>query len=402
MSQGAKPSEGETLRLEWRSPGELADNPRNWRRHPEAQTEGLVAVMAEVGWAGALLYNEETGRLIDGHARKALPEELTESGKMPVLVGRWTEEQEAQILATLDPLAAMAEADDEALAELIGSIDASDDVAVLLSRIAEDNALDIFDEDDPFSGGQDDGDERISQAPEVQKKWQVEPNDWWTLGRHRLYCGDSREVAESFTGDLLLADPPYGIEAVGGDGLVGAPGKIGPRKIGPRKYQQIAGDAKPFDPAWLLDLGERAIIWGGNHFASRLPESMRWLVWDKERPEGVTFGDAELAWTNLDGRTVSIVRWLWHGLARKGAGEGERYHPTQKPVGLMEEILKMFAKGEKWTVLDPYAGSGPVLLACERQGHTCIAGELEPMYCAVILERWSALTGEKPKRADAT
>jgi hypothetical protein len=60
------------LRLEYRSPAELAENPRNWRTHPEAQTRALADVMAEVGWAGALLYNERTRRLIDGHARRKL------------------------------------------------------------------------------------------------------------------------------------------------------------------------------------------------------------------------------------------------------------------------------------------------------------------------------------------
>ncbi len=63
----------------------------------------------------------------------------------------------------------------------------------------------------------------------------------------------------------------------------------------------------------------------------------------------------------------------------------------------MEEILEMFA-GPEFVVVDPYAGSGPVLLACERKGHSCTAGELEPMYCAVILERWSKMTGQGPKR----
>src|SRR5260370_40602406 len=58
------------LRLEWRSPSELAENPANWRRHPDAQLAALSDVIAEVGWAGAGLYNERTGRLIDGHLRR--------------------------------------------------------------------------------------------------------------------------------------------------------------------------------------------------------------------------------------------------------------------------------------------------------------------------------------------
>ena len=103
------------LRLEWLTAKELADNPENWRRHPQAQSAALEGVMAEVGWAGALLYNEATGRLIDGHLRK----KVAKGQKMPVLVGSWTEEQERKILLTLDPIAAMADRDQDQLLSLL-------------------------------------------------------------------------------------------------------------------------------------------------------------------------------------------------------------------------------------------------------------------------------------------
>src|SRR5260370_41634912 len=97
-----QPVPAPALRLEWRSPAELAANPANWRRHPETQIAALTDVITEVGWAGACLYNERTGRLIDGHARQKIA--LAQgTDKVPVLIGDWTEEQEAKILATLDP-----------------------------------------------------------------------------------------------------------------------------------------------------------------------------------------------------------------------------------------------------------------------------------------------------------
>jgi len=110
------------LRLEWIEAGSLKANPANWRRHGEAQISALKATMAEVGWAGALLYNERTGRLIDGHARKDSVEPET---AVPVLVGNWTHGQERRILASLDPLTGMAEADEQALAELLEQVDLS-------------------------------------------------------------------------------------------------------------------------------------------------------------------------------------------------------------------------------------------------------------------------------------
>jgi len=104
------------LRLEYLDPAELAANPANWRRHPPSQVAALKVVLAEVGWAGALLFNERTGRLIDGHARR----EITKPGeRVPVLIGSWSEEAERKILATLDPLSAMASADQEKLLTLL-------------------------------------------------------------------------------------------------------------------------------------------------------------------------------------------------------------------------------------------------------------------------------------------
>jgi hypothetical protein len=125
------------LRLEYRSPAELADNPRNWRRHPDAQLAALSDVIGEVGWAGACLYNERTGRLIDGHARRKVA--LTQGAdRIPVLVGDWDEAAEAKILATLDPLGAMATADAAALDALLRDVQTgSQAVGDMLTELAE-------------------------------------------------------------------------------------------------------------------------------------------------------------------------------------------------------------------------------------------------------------------------
>lgn len=126
------------LRLEWRSPAELAENPANWRRHPTAQLAALTDVIAEVGWAGACLLNERTGRLIDGHARRKV---AVDQGvdKVPVLVGDWTEDQERKILATLDPIAGMAEADAAALDALLRGVQTgSEAIATMLDGLCVD------------------------------------------------------------------------------------------------------------------------------------------------------------------------------------------------------------------------------------------------------------------------
>src|SRR5436190_23172669 len=88
----------ETLRLVWMDPAELVENPQNWRRHPEAQLSSLTDAISQVGWAGACLWNERTGRLIDGHARKKVALEQG-SKAVPVLVDNGTEAQARLILA---------------------------------------------------------------------------------------------------------------------------------------------------------------------------------------------------------------------------------------------------------------------------------------------------------------
>jgi hypothetical protein len=97
----------------------------------------LSDVITEVGWAGACLYNEATGRLIDGHARNKVAYSQG-CERVPVLIGSWSESQEAKILATLDPLSAMAEADPVKLDELLREVQTSSQaVADMLEELAE-------------------------------------------------------------------------------------------------------------------------------------------------------------------------------------------------------------------------------------------------------------------------
>lgn len=105
------------LRLEWRDPAELAENPHNWKHHPREQVASIDGLLSSVGWAGALLLNERTGKLLDGHARRSLAS--ARGGPVPVLVGSWDEAQEKLILAYLDPTGWTSIADRTKLNELL-------------------------------------------------------------------------------------------------------------------------------------------------------------------------------------------------------------------------------------------------------------------------------------------
>ena len=253
--------------------------------------------------------------------------------------------------------------------------------------------------------------------PPVEIETSIQRGDLFRLGRHRLLCGDSTSaedvgrLMEGKKADLLLTDPPYGINIVN-TGRVGidAPagfGKVGTRgMVKARTYHSIEGDDHPFDPRPFLDLAPVVMLFGGNNFASRLPDSPAWLVWDKKAEKGAdhnNFSDVELVWTNLKQKSCPIYRHLWSGLLREGDRNVElkdRVHPTQKPVGLIAAILSDHSNPGA-LCLDPFLGSGTTLVACEQLGRTCYGMEISPQYCQVIIDRWEKLTGQKAEKVDA-
>jgi ParB-like chromosome segregation protein Spo0J len=118
--------------------GLLRPNPRNWRTHPQAQQDALRGVLAEIGYAGALLARElpdGTLELLDGHLRA----ETTPDMEVPVLVLDLDDREAAKLLAVHDPLAGMAEANEQVLAELLADVDTeSEAVQGLLDKMLAD------------------------------------------------------------------------------------------------------------------------------------------------------------------------------------------------------------------------------------------------------------------------
>lgn len=128
---------------------QLRPHPKNWRIHPSAQQDALRGVLAEIGYAGALLARElpdGTLELIDGHLRA----ETTPEAEVPVLVLDLDESEAAKLLALHDPLTGMAEANEEALAELLGQVETESDAvqALLDGMLAEPEST----EDEPEAG----------------------------------------------------------------------------------------------------------------------------------------------------------------------------------------------------------------------------------------------------------
>ena len=148
----------------WVDPKSLSENPMNWRKHPNRQKNAIGASIKANGWADTLLFNENTGRLIDGHARREVAiRDGIES--VPVLVGHWTEEQEKHLLATLDPMAAMAETDANALSSLTDMIK-QDKQAFTNLEVKDQKILEtINDELDTYAFNVSVGDDRSTFLP---------------------------------------------------------------------------------------------------------------------------------------------------------------------------------------------------------------------------------------------
>jgi DNA modification methylase len=232
--------------------------------------------------------------------------------------------------------------------------------------------------------------------PEV-KESRVKLGDVWQLGKHRLMCGDStkesdvKKLMNGKKAELLFTDPPYGISVVSKKGNIGK-GVLAKEGT----YREVLGDNKFFDPTFLLSLCENQIIWGANYFHNLLPLKTKWIVWDKDRPEGTTFSDCELAWTSIKGVAVKKYKCTWNGMIREGESE-KRIHPTQKPLKICKEILNDYSKKND-KILDLFLGSGSTLIACEKTNRICYGMELDTKYCDVIIERWEQFTGQKAKK----
>jgi DNA modification methylase len=197
------------------------------------------------------------------------------------------------------------------------------------------------------------------------------------IGDCRLLLGDMNEILPQLGKfDLCLTDPPYGIGEARNDN------KSRSCLASSKDYGREEWDNQPASAAQIglmIAASRYQIIFGGNYFD--LPPSSCWLVWDKQNGEN-DFADCELAWTNLSG-AVRRVYWRWHGMIRKG--QEERFHPTQKPLGVMEWCLSHVPSAK--TVVDPFCGSGTSGVACVRRGLAFTGIEQHEPYFDIAVAR---------------
>jgi len=415
------------------APDQLLANSRNWRIHPKAQQDALSGVLDDVGWVGQVLVNRRTGHLVDGHLRVELALSRSEPS-VPVTYVELSEDEEALVLASLDPLAAMAATDQAKLEELLGSISLDNEaleahLASLLER--------------PARAGLTDPDD----VPEVPVEPYVELGELWLLGDHRLLCGDATD-AEAVTRlldgaqpRLLSTDPPYGVslDPTWRDGVYNALGRAerpymqveagaGEGTVAARPHHRtkghrnttLSGDTRIdwSDAFALVPSLTVGYVWHAGVHAAAVAQGLvrigfeivAQVIWDKGL---FAMGRSWYHWRHepcwvvrrtraktpfLGSRDQSTV---WDAPSPKmimsGSKEEKHDHPAQKPVVLSERPIANHTRpGDP--VYDPFVGSGTTIIAAEQLGRRAYAMELDPRYVQVAIERWQAFTGMDARR----
>jgi DNA modification methylase len=206
---------------------------------------------------------------------------------------------------------------------------------------------------------------------------------YYDHGGIQIYHGDCRDVLPNIVADVLVMDPPYGIDYA--SGMTGHHGGTA--------LPGIAGDADTsLRDAVLAWWGDRPALVFGTWKRPRPVGCRAVLVWDKG--EHVGMGDLSLPWKpNTEEvyvlgrgfaghrggsvlRSVAAVTW-------NSVGHG-RYHPHEKPVPLMRELIVKCPSG---LVVDPFAGSGSTLRAAKDAGRRAIGIEIEERYCEIAAKR---------------
>lgn len=373
-------------------------HPRNPNKHSTEQVERLAKILSYQGWRYPVNVSNLSGYVVSGHGRiEAAKVNGWES--VPVKFQDFTDEdQEYAAVISDNSIASWAELDLAVINNELQNFDPTFDIDLLgIKDFVLDPAEKLVDEDEALEAREDDKRVQLGQL--------------FILGNHRLLCGDSTELnhvnvlMNGETPDMVLTDPPYGMFLdTNYSGLKGG-----------KQYKKVLGDADDFKPELITNIfkaftnTKEILIFGADYFAEFLPKknSGSWIVWDKRFEEGkldyaienVPTSEFELIWSK-NKHHRKIARFL-RSQGFYAPKEDRAPHPTLKPTKLLVWLIEQFANDSK-SIADLYGGSGSTLIACEKTNRKCFMMELDPHYCAVILDRWAKYTGKDPIREDGT
>ncbi|OJU26692.1 MAG: DNA methylase [Nitrobacter sp. 62-13] len=374
----------------------------NARTHPDEQVAQIAGSIAEFGFNVPCLVDDR-GVLIAGHGRIVAAKRLGLQQAPVIRLGHLTDAQARAFRLADNRIALNAGWDDELLSVELERLK-EDGVDLALLGFAEDELDRLLDELN--GGGASEGEDEV---PEPPAQAVTRPGDLWLLGPHRLLCGDAtvatdvERLLDDAHPHLMVTDPPYGVEydpnwrVESGVSSTARPGKVN------------NDDRADWREAWSLFPGEVAYVWHSGIYARTVAESLdacgflvrAQIVWAKPR---LVLSRGDYHWQHepcfYAVRKGASGHWqgardqttLW--TIATGENDEATEHGTQKPVECMRRpIVNNSAKGD--LVYEPFAGSGSTVIAAESVGRVCLAIEIDPRYCDVVIQRWQRHAGGK-------
>jgi DNA modification methylase len=374
--------------------------------------------LSEIGYADALLAREmPDGKLmlIDGH----LTRETTKRAMLPVLILDLNEAEADKLLLTLDPLAAMAQADGDRVQTLLETV-RTDSAAVgaLLERVAGQEAWQALERPELV-----DPEPRIDRAAELQAKWGTARGQAWQIGPHRLVCADCREKSD--VGRLwrdggpklrmIWTDSPYGVDYAAKNAYLNRSDR-GNRIQTPIENDKLTAGETGIMFKQALEVAGQFAEPGAACYATVPSGPLLFYFFQAFTAAGFTF-HAQLTWVKnhfiigmadyhhrfepiLYGWLPDAAHYFTDDRTQDDVFEIDKphvsdFHPTTKPVELIARMIRNSSRqGE--VVFDSFCGSGSTLLAAHQLGRVGYGVEISPEYCAVALERMAAL-GLRPE-----
>jgi DNA modification methylase len=401
---------------------DIATYSRNARQHSTEQIAQIVRSITEFGFTSPVLL-DENGVLIAGHGRLAAARQLG-MVEVPAIAIHGLDEARKQALRIADnKLALNASWDDDLLrTELMDLRDVGFDLG--LTGFGEQELAGLF-------ADMNDGLTDPDDVPEPPAEPVTRLGDVWTLGRHRLVCGDSTDAGvveaalEGVKPHLMVTDPPYGVEydpdwRNRADRANGKP--FGARAIG-----TVVNDKRAdWRDAWALFSGDVAYVWSApgplqcvshDSLVAAGFEPRQQIIWAKDRA-AISRGNYnyqhEPCWYAVRGKTYWIgdktqtslwqIRLPWDNYGNRETPKSDERsggHSTQKPVECMRRPIENNSSPGQ-AVYDPFVGSGTTIIAAEMTGRACHAIEISPTYVDVAVLRWQAFTGQTATRQDGT
>jgi|TARA_R110001606_G_scaffold248662_1_gene396619 DNA modification methylase len=372
----------------------LIPYPNNARTHSDDQVAQIAASIKEFGFTNPVLVDGDNG-IIAGHGRVQAARKLQLKSVPTIDLSYLTPVQRKAYILADNKLSLNAGWDVELLQGELAGLDALE-FDLSLTGFSDSELAGFLDANEGLTDPDD--------VPDVPDEPVTKPGDIYTLGNHRLMCGDSTSVdamdklMAGQKADMIFTDPPYGVNYDGGS-------KKRDKLIDDHVGTDIYTDSVPIMAmyctgpiyTWYADTKPKGLY----NAVEAVGDIHSLIIWKKNNSTfnmGINYKQKHepcLYWkpknTTLKWSGGSKEDTVWE-IKRESINN---FHPTQKPVELSERAIGNHSVG---LVLDLFGGSGSTLIGCERLNRNARIMELEPKYCDVIVKRWEDFTGEVAQR----